>query len=184
MNLLVLLGTTLLFSHLFACMFHYIAVVSELEERTWLKVYSMNYRTSLQQYLVSLYWSTVTMMTVGYGDIVPQNPSEMLFTLFTLFIGCIIFGYNINKIGDIFNEMNKKEIKLEGNLEKINEFMESKKIDGNLQMRVRAYLKFIWNNQNEQLNEELLNIIDTLSDNLKEELYLQGYGNVFFFNRS
>jgi len=179
LSLLVLLCISLLFSHLFACMFHYIAIVSDLQEKTWLKVYSLNYKTKLEQYLYSLYWSTVTMMTVGYGDIVPQNDSEILFTLFTLFIGCIIFGYNISKIGNIFSEMGEDDKKMRYNFEKINQFMESKKINGNLQMRVRAYLKFIWESEKDKLNEELLNIIDSLSDNLKEELYLQGYGEVF-----
>ncbi len=118
------------------------------------------------------------MMTVGYGDIVPQNSLEMAFTLITVLFGCIVFGYNLNKIGNIFQEMNKERKKVQEKLNKLNKFMESKHMNSNLQMRIRAYLKFIWANQNEKLNKELLNIIDDLSDTLKDEFYLYGYGKI------
>ena len=118
------------------------------------------------------------MMTVGYGDIVPQNPLEISFTVFTIFVGCIVVGYNINKIGNIFHDMNKETMKIQENINKINKFMDSKRINGNLQMRIRAYLKFVWEKKNEKMNTELQNIIDCLSDPLKEELYLEGYGDV------
>ena len=120
----------------------------------------------------------MTMMTVGYGDIVPQNPYEMIFTVITIFCGCIIVGFNINKIGNIFQDMKKETEETEENISKINKFMESKHINRSLQMRIRAYLKFVWQKQNEKLNDELLNMIDSLSDSLKEELYLEGYGEI------
>ena len=168
---------SLLFSHFFACIFHLIALNSN-ENENWLTHYSLEKKSAIEQYLYSLYWSTITMMTVGYGDIVPQNSSEMAFALFTVLCGCIVFGYNLNRIGNIFHEMNKGKKKMQEKLTKINKFMESKHMNSNLQMRIRAYLKFIWANQNEKLNKELLNIIDDLSDTLKEEFYLHGYGNI------
>ena len=120
----------------------------------------------------------MTMMTVGYGDIVPQNSLEMVFTVITIFGGCIIVGYNINQIGNIFKDMGKENKKIQDNIAKINKFMDSKAINRNLQMRIRAYLKFAWVKQDEKLNTELLNMIDSLSDPLKEELYLEGYGDI------
>ena len=117
-------------------------------------------------------------MTVGYGDIVPQNPKETSFTLFTALFGCMVFGYNINKISTIFQEMNKVEKKMQNEIHKINKFMESKNIDSTLQMRVRAYLKFVWQNQNNKMNKDVLGIINLLSDPLKNELYLFSYGKI------
>ena len=168
---------TLLFAHFFACMFQFIGLHSQ-ESRTWISIHDFNKKSVKDLYLYSLYWSTVTMMTVGYGDIVPQNSLEISFTVITIFVGCIIVGYNINKIGNIFHDMNKEVEKIQENINKINKFMDSKAINGNLQMRIRAYLNFIWQKQNEKLNKEVLNIIDSLSDSLKEELYIEGYGDI------
>ncbi len=40
-------------------------------------------------------------MTVGYGDVSPNNGYEMIFVTFSVLIGCGIFAYYINKIGII-----------------------------------------------------------------------------------
>ena len=118
------------------------------------------------------------MMTVGYGDIVPQNSDEIAFTLVTVLCGCLVFGYDLNKIANIFQDMNKQQEQMQDKMNKINKFMEAKGIHANLQMRVRAYLNFLWQNQNQQLNEEILEMIGSLSDSLKGELYLQSYGEI------
>ena len=176
-DLLVLLITTIFFAHFFACIFRFMANNSEYA-KNWVHVYGINDKSLEDQYLYSLYWSTVTMMTVGYGDIVAQNPSEMFFSVIAILVGCIIVGYNISKIGNIFQDMNKEEKKIQDNINKLNQFMKAKRINNNLQMRIRAYLKFLSEKQHEKLNNDLLKIIDTLSDSLKEELYLQGYGDI------
>lgn len=43
------------------------------------------------------------MLTVGYGDMVPVNEEEKLFTVFTMLIGCCVFGYVMSAIGMIFD---------------------------------------------------------------------------------
>ena len=52
--------------------------------------------------MASIHFSFITMMTVGYGDIVPKTQSERIFTIVITIIGCGIFGYAINTIGSIF----------------------------------------------------------------------------------
>ncbi len=42
---------------------------------------------------------TVTMCTVGYGDILPVNSYEQLLSIFTIMIACGVFGYTVNEIG-------------------------------------------------------------------------------------
>ena len=47
------------------------------------------------------------MTTVGYGDIVQTNDREMLFNIFALFLGSLIFAYCVNSIGNILQNMNQ-----------------------------------------------------------------------------
>lgn len=42
---------------------------------------------------------TVTMVTVGYGDITPLNEYERLLSVVTILLACGIFAYSINEIG-------------------------------------------------------------------------------------
>ena len=39
------------------------------------------------------------MITVGYGDISPINPSEKIYTIFMTLLSCGTFAYAINCIG-------------------------------------------------------------------------------------
>jgi hypothetical protein len=49
------------------------------------------------------------MITVGYGDIVPQNPDERLCAIVIMVYTCASFAYCINVINGIFSEMNKND---------------------------------------------------------------------------
>ena len=118
------------------------------------------------------------MLYVGYGDILPQNQTEKAFCLITMMVGLFLYSYNINKIGSIFLDMTKEETKIQEKINRISTFMESKKITGNLQMRIRSYLKYLWDTENESMNKNLANIIDSLSKPLRDEIYFEAYGKV------
>lgn len=118
------------------------------------------------------------MLYVGYGDILPQNQREKAFCLITMMVGLFLYSYNINKIGSIFFDITKEETKIQEKINRISTFMESKKITGNLQMRIRSYLKYLWDTENESMNKNLANIIDSLSKPLRDEIYYEAYGKV------
>lgn len=57
--------------------------------------------TELDYYVVSMYYSIITITTVGYGDITPANTNERIFITFMALIVCGNFGYALNQIGNI-----------------------------------------------------------------------------------
>lgn len=56
--------------------------------------------------------------------------------------------------------------------------MERKKVDYNLQMKIREYLRFIWKEEFTQNAEMEQLIINKLSKSLKEELFLEANGKI------
>ena len=57
--------------------------------------------------------------------------------------------------------------------------MEKKNIDHNLQMKIREYLRFIWEEESTQNAELEAEIIEKLSKSLKSELTFESYGQIF-----
>ena len=62
------------------------------------------------QYEISLYWAFVTIATIGYGDITPQNEFEYLFAMVVIVLGSIFFGYSMTCIASIVKDLEKEEL--------------------------------------------------------------------------
>jgi Ion channel len=45
-----------------------------------------------QQYIASLHFVTVTVTTIGYGDVSPNTPLEQIVSIFMMLIGVVFFG--------------------------------------------------------------------------------------------
>lgn len=59
-------------AHLVGCGFY--AISKNDEQRNWiLSVDEPGNDSPLEKYILSLYWSCITMTTIGYGDIGPIN---------------------------------------------------------------------------------------------------------------
>ncbi len=89
-------------AHIFACIWHLIGVASDKnDQNNWIDYYKLNNEDWHKKYLTSLYFVCVTMNTVGYGDILPKNDYEKLYSIFFIYIGCGLFAYSMNVIGTI-----------------------------------------------------------------------------------
>jgi len=96
--------------NMFACCWFYIGNIQDSSQiqKTWLTEHQLTQEPKSTQYFYSIYWSTVTIMTVGYGDITATNLKEVIFSVFTVFFGCGLFAYFINSIGTIVQDINKE----------------------------------------------------------------------------
>ncbi len=84
------------------------------------------------QYIYSLYWASTTMISIGYGDITPKNPTEVGFTVFIQFLSCLLYGFSINSIWSIVQELNAKKSRIRSRLNTINLYMRDKDISNEL----------------------------------------------------
>ena len=92
--------------HVFACGFFWISLqTSYIGDTTWISRENIDLDNWQLAYATSFYWATITIMTVGYGDVVPVNPVERIYAIFTAIMGCGVFAFNVSMIGRICEKM-------------------------------------------------------------------------------
>ncbi|CAD8140039.1 unnamed protein product [Paramecium octaurelia] len=170
---LSVIGTVFLFAHVFGCLWY---VVAQNNQNNWINKAGIVEDSWFALYSYSIYWSVMTMTTVGYGDLTPANHEEALFCVCTMFIASVVFAYSINTIGRIITEMNKFDEKINENMAIINRYMQRKNFEQSLQFRVRQYLQNLWTQEEKFRIVDENKIINCLSPNLKEEIQICLYG--------
>ena len=54
--------------------------------------------SALHDYVVSLYWSTTTLTTVGYGDITPYNDRDRILAIIAMKVGTLFYVYILGSL--------------------------------------------------------------------------------------
>jgi len=68
------------------------------------------------------------MITVGYGDVVPVNSIERIVIVIMTLISCGVFGYALNQIGTIVQNINKKNAEFKTKMSILRAHMKKRKM--------------------------------------------------------
>ncbi|EGR29934.1 hypothetical protein IMG5_145890 [Ichthyophthirius multifiliis] len=95
-----LLTTVLFLAHIFTCIQVKIALVrqGEGDPNTWINQLFPGITNIYKQYLYAYYFVTMTMTTVGYGDVHPYNDLEYFTTICMMYVSSGIFAYTVGQI--------------------------------------------------------------------------------------
>ena len=165
-------------AHWCACGFH---LVGNFEESTypmtWIRQIHLENEDWATRYVTSIYWALTTMTTIGYGDVTPVTNPEKIFAMLIMILSSGIFGYTMNRIGNILQSFNETSAEYRVRLFQINQYMKRKNVPKELQARVRKYIEYTLDPENtNQIDEKIL--FQTLSKNLQDEITVHINGNI------
>lgn len=87
--------------HFAACIFYFLALDRD-PSSTWLSLVSDDAQSSVwKRYVTSMYWSIVTLSTVGYGDLHPVSTKEMVFDVFYMLFNLGLTAYLIGNMTNL-----------------------------------------------------------------------------------
>ncbi|RDY12654.1 Potassium channel AKT1, partial [Mucuna pruriens] len=92
---------TLFSVHAAACFFYFLAA-RDNPETTWLGLVPAAIDQNLWgKYVVAIYWSIVTLVSVGYGDLHPVNTKEMVFDILYMLFNLGLTSYLIGNMTNL-----------------------------------------------------------------------------------
>lgn len=99
-------------------------------------------------YEYAVYWSFQTSATIGYGDMTPRNPHEVLYCNFIILINTVFFAFYINTIWQIIRDLQEYYRRYIQNWENLKNYLKTGGIDKNLSGKIDNFLHEMWINEN------------------------------------
>ncbi|CAK81163.1 unnamed protein product (macronuclear) [Paramecium tetraurelia] len=171
-DLFKLIATVLLIQHFCGCLWLKLGQYYDSQGKiNWMM--DVKEESWQVQFLESFYFMSVTMFTVGYGDITPTNSLEKMFCICYMFLSTLQYSYSVNTIGLILTEMKENNEMIRQKMTCINEYLHCKKLSTELSMKVREYFNFYWNQEIIQKKNEQIRLITLLPEDLQKKLKLE-----------
>ncbi|KAG9399344.1 hypothetical protein AC1031_011685 [Aphanomyces cochlioides] len=184
----------LMTSHWMACIFRMVVDIEDYIDSHGVK---MNWMTEHNmggapiavsgmgiQYMSALYWSSMTLTTIGYGDLVPTTPGERALAIMCMLIGGGTYAYVVGSVCQILNSMDASTTEFHQTIDTLNEYCRHNKLPAELSSRLREYFHSSRTLLRERQHH---NLLLTMSPGLRGEVALynnQWIANIDFFNCS
>jgi hypothetical protein len=129
--------------HMFACCWHEVAMIQYHQVgKCWLVSYNILHDSVWTKYISSLYWTSTTIISVGYGDISAQGSQEMIFSIFAEIVGAVCFGYIIANISGLWEMLDVKTAFKVQRLQEVKAYLRSTKLPKDLESRILSHFEY------------------------------------------
>jgi hypothetical protein len=135
----------------------------------WIMIDGVEKTDFLGTYIKAIYWSTTTITTVGYGDITPQNDTQMLYAMLVMFLGIALYAYVIGNIATVLANLNLAKNRHNTKIEEINSYLRYHKVPKETTKKINDYLQYVWNHRLIQYQSLIL---QDLPQSLRKEIAL------------
>ncbi|CAL1290321.1 unnamed protein product [Larinioides sclopetarius] len=165
-----LIHVLLLLAHWFGCFYY---MLSELEgfKGNWAYKHpdSQEHSPLVRKYLGSVYWSTLTLTTIG--DLAtPATNLQYMFTIISYLIGVFIFATIVGQVGNVITNRNASRLEFERLLDGAKLYMRHHKVPKGMQRRVQRWYDYSWSRGRMQGGGDIHSALGILPDKLKTEL--------------
>uniref|UniRef100_A0A914WJW7 Cyclic nucleotide-binding domain-containing protein n=2 Tax=Plectus sambesii TaxID=2011161 RepID=A0A914WJW7_9BILA len=159
--------------HWFACVHYILAKSSNFANNKWFSHMddtNILNATVTRRYLLSLYWATLTLTTIG-NQASPRTNVEYLFTIASYLMGVFYFATIVGQVGNVITNRNASRLEYERLFDGSKQYMRYHKVPKMMQKRVQRWYDYSWSRGRMTGGSDIQSLA-VLPDKLKTELAL------------
>ncbi|XP_010079039.1 PREDICTED: cyclic nucleotide-gated olfactory channel [Pterocles gutturalis] len=169
--------------HWNACIYYAISKAIGFGEDTWVypNITDPEYGCLTREYIYCLYWSTLTLTTIGETP-PPVRDEEYLFVIFDFLIGVLIFATIVGNVGSMISNMNATRAEFQAKIDAIKHYMQFRKVSKAMETKVIKWFDYLWTNKKAVDEREVLkNLPDKLRAEIAIHVHLETLKKVRIF---
>lgn len=136
----------------------------------------IKYSPESEQYVAALYWATMTLTTIGYGDIGMNTNGERVFATLCMIICGAIYAYAIGSICGLITNTDEATQEFNKNSDLLNAYCSEHHLDGNLTIRLREFFR---NCKPFYRNEHYRDLLSMMSPTLQGEVIAHTFADTW-----
>jgi hypothetical protein len=114
----------------------------------------------LDRYVAALYWSVMTLTSIGYGEMTPLNTTERVLCSIYMLLSGMMWTYVIGTVAAIATTLNPNQILYEQTMDQLNYFMRERQLPYAMRMTLRDFFQL--SRRVNQLNDDA-DLLDKMS---------------------
>uniref|UniRef100_A0A8C6YZA5 Cyclic nucleotide gated channel subunit alpha 1 n=1 Tax=Nothoprocta perdicaria TaxID=30464 RepID=A0A8C6YZA5_NOTPE len=154
--------------HWNACVYYSISKAIGFGADTWVYPNTSHpeFARLTRKYVYSLYWSTLTLTTIGETP-PPVRDSEYFFVVVDFLVGVLIFATIVGNVGSMISNMNAARAEFQARIDAIKQYMHFRNVSKDMEKRVIKWFDYLWTNKKAVDEREVLKY---LPDKLRAEI--------------
>ena len=157
--------------HLIACVWLFIGNLHEDDSSSWIRDFGYLDYSNEDLYIVAIYWSVTTLVTVGYGDIYPTNTIERIYCFIIMITGIITYSYTVSSISNIIGSLDSRKALLMKKIDTLNSISRSHKLNHKFYNKLCYALEYEHKNHDKELESILLDLPVGIKHELLQIIY-------------
>lgn len=178
-----LISVTLFAVHAAGCFYYWLATHHHLTDDTWIGAVVPDFeeRSIWLGYTYSMYWSIVTLTTVGYGDIHAVNTGEKVFTLFYMLFNIGLTAYLIGNMTNLIVHSAVRTFAMRDAIHEILRYASKNRIPETLKEQMLAHVSLKFKTAELKQEEVIEDLPKAIRSSIAQHLFRSTVENTYLF---
>lgn len=179
-----LIAVTLFAVHCAGCFNYLIAHRHHDPSKTWIGAVYPNFKqmSLWDRYVISMYWSIVTLTTTGYGDLHAENREEMLFSIFFMLFNLGLTAYLIGNMTNLVVHWTSRTRNFRDTVRAASEFTKRNQLPSQIQDQILSHICLKFKTEGLKQQETLNGLPNAIRANVARYLFYPVVQNAYIFH--